>query len=154
MLIGELARMLGITPKTLRHYERIGLIEEPRRELNGYRIYSDKVARRAQLIVMLRQLELSLPAIAQLLDEHERDGDVRRSLMAHIDEKIREHELEIAVHQGKCEDLQARYEAILRAGSDSPEECLCAALIRPRTSSGGGAPAATQPVERRRAELP
>lgn len=130
MLIGELANSLGITPKTLRHYERIGLLEAPRREANGYRIYSDEAARRAQLIVMLRQLDLSLPAIADLLDERNGVG-LRRRLMAHLDEKIREHELEIAVRQGKREDMQVRYEALVNAKSDSPIDCLCAALIRP-----------------------
>ncbi len=39
MLSGEVAKSLGISVDTLRHYERIGLIQKPRRTAGGYRIF-------------------------------------------------------------------------------------------------------------------
>lgn len=37
--VGELANDLGINPKTIRYYEQIGLLPDPRRTLAGYRLY-------------------------------------------------------------------------------------------------------------------
>jgi DNA-binding transcriptional MerR regulator len=40
MHIGEVAKLLGVTPKTVRHYHKLGLIAEPQRSEGGYRICS------------------------------------------------------------------------------------------------------------------
>ena len=69
MLIGELAKVLEVTPKTLRHYERIGLVPRAERARNGYRNYSFEACRRARLIVGLRSLGLTLDTIQALLAE-------------------------------------------------------------------------------------
>jgi len=37
--IGEVAKLLGITPKTIRHYHKVGLLTEPQRTESGYRLY-------------------------------------------------------------------------------------------------------------------
>ncbi len=37
--IGEVAKLLGVTPKTLRHYEKVGLLRQPERTEAGYRLY-------------------------------------------------------------------------------------------------------------------
>lgn len=47
---GELARLAGISPDTLRHYERKGLLPAPVRTPNGYRLYKMDALRRVQLI--------------------------------------------------------------------------------------------------------
>ena len=38
--IGALARLAGVSPDTLRQYERVGVLPKPQRLTNGYRIYS------------------------------------------------------------------------------------------------------------------
>jgi DNA-binding transcriptional MerR regulator len=47
---GELARVAGVSPDTLRHYERSGLLEPPRRLANGYRVYPPEALDRVLLI--------------------------------------------------------------------------------------------------------
>ena len=47
MLIGQLADTLGVVPETIRFYERRGLLPEPRRARNGYRVYDESTLGRA-----------------------------------------------------------------------------------------------------------
>jgi DNA-binding transcriptional MerR regulator len=128
MLIGVLARSLGVTPKTLRHYERIGLVPPAERERNGYRTYSNDSVRRARLVVGLRALGLSLEAIRELLVDDGRP--LRHRLLGLLDEQLRDHALQIAILQGRHDDLEARYHALLSQPEPVAPDCICAALMR------------------------
>lgn len=50
MHIGEVARRAGVSVKTIRYYERIGVLNEPRRLASGYRDYDDDVINRLGFI--------------------------------------------------------------------------------------------------------
>lgn len=67
--IGEVARMTGVTARTLRHYDEIGLLAPSRVSANGYRWYGRAELRRLQRILLLRDLRLPLPEIRALLDD-------------------------------------------------------------------------------------
>ncbi len=130
--IGELANALGVTPKTLRHYEKIGLIPEAERTDSGYRVFSAEAARRAGIVVGLRALDLSIDAIRRLLDEP--DGrTLRQRMLGLLDREVQDYALKIAVLQGRHDDLEARYHALLSAPADKSSDCICAALMRPCT---------------------
>ena len=66
MRIGELARELGVSPDTLRFYERSGLLPNPRRTDNGYRDYGPGELERIRLLLDLRRLDLPLDEAAKL----------------------------------------------------------------------------------------
>ena len=127
MLIGELAKALGVTPKTLRHYEEIGLVPAPARADNAYRVYSDEAVARARLVVGLRAMGLSIEQVQGLLGGGNRD--LRTRLMGLLDQQLHEMSLQIAVLQGRHDDMEARYRALLDAPKGKPE-CVCAALLR------------------------
>ncbi|MCH9765697.1 MAG: MerR family DNA-binding transcriptional regulator, partial [Alphaproteobacteria bacterium] len=55
MRIGELAKALGTTTKTLRHYERMSLLRPPQRTENDHRIYGEADLRNAREIMGLRR---------------------------------------------------------------------------------------------------
>jgi len=129
MLIGELARTLRVTPKTLRLYEQRGLIPAPARAGNGYRAYGDGAIRRARLVVGLRGIGLSLDTIEQLVAELDvPGGSLRRKLAGVLDERISVVSLQVAVLQGQLDDLEARYRALIDTPRDSPPGCVCGAL--------------------------
>jgi DNA-binding transcriptional MerR regulator len=65
--IQEIARLAGTTSRTLRHYDDIGLLEPSRVGSNGYRYYDSPALVRLQRILLLRDLGLGLPAIAEVL---------------------------------------------------------------------------------------
>ncbi|MDF1488884.1 MerR family transcriptional regulator [Tessaracoccus caeni] len=66
--IGDVARMTGVTTRTLRHYDDIGLLRPVRVSANGYRWYGREELLRLQRILLLRELRLPLPEIQALLD--------------------------------------------------------------------------------------
>ncbi|MER6916771.1 TipAS antibiotic-recognition domain-containing protein [Streptomyces sp. NPDC000594] len=70
--IQEIARRAGTTSRTLRHYGDLGLLPPTRVGRNGYRYYGPEALLRLQRILLLRELGLGLPAIADVL-EGERD---------------------------------------------------------------------------------
>ena len=65
--IGQVARNLGLNPTTIRYYEDIGLLPEPKRTLSGYRQYSAPDVERIDFIRRARTLELSLDEIGEIL---------------------------------------------------------------------------------------
>ena len=67
LLIGEVAELLGVTPKAVRHYERLGLIEKPQRSESGYRLYAAEDLLRLHRIKRLQSLGLSLERIKGIL---------------------------------------------------------------------------------------
>lgn len=60
MLIGEVARRVGVPAKTLRYYEDIGLLDPPARSSSGYRDFDDRVLDRLAFIRSAQAVGLSL----------------------------------------------------------------------------------------------
>ncbi len=137
MRIGELAKLLGTTTKTLRFYEQIGLLGAPRRSESAYRLYDNVAAATARLVIGLRHLELTIPELQSLLRD---DGKStrRQRLMALMDERLRRMELELSVQQGRCDDLSARHAALLATPRGRPPQCVCDALLLACTCVGPG----------------
>lgn len=79
--IHEVARLAGTTSRTLRHYGAIGLLPPSRIGSNGYRRYDRACLVRLQRILLLRDLGLGLPAIAEMLKD---DRDAIPALRDHL----------------------------------------------------------------------
>ncbi|MGJ3248982.1 MAG: MerR family transcriptional regulator [Elainellaceae cyanobacterium] len=67
MRIGELADRVGVTPRTIRYYESLGLLGPCEREGTGFRYYSDVELVRLQKIQALKELGLSLDEIGTVI---------------------------------------------------------------------------------------
>ena len=67
--IGELAKSVGITVRTLHHYDRIGLLRPSSTTDSGHRLYTAPDVERLQQIISLKSMGLSLDAIGNCLDE-------------------------------------------------------------------------------------
>jgi MerR family transcriptional regulator, thiopeptide resistance regulator len=65
--IAEVARMSGVTSRTLRHYDAVGLLPPARVAADGRRHYGRAELLRLQRILLLRELGVGLPAIAEAL---------------------------------------------------------------------------------------
>jgi DNA-binding transcriptional MerR regulator len=79
--IQDIARLAGTTSRTLRHYGDVGLLSASRIGSNGYRYYDERALARLQRILMLRELGLGIPAIAEVLAGHRDDA---QALVAHL----------------------------------------------------------------------
>jgi DNA-binding transcriptional MerR regulator len=67
MRIGELADRLGVTTKSIRFYESIGLLPDPARTPSGYRDYAEVDAERLTFIKTAQRLGLSLDEIGEII---------------------------------------------------------------------------------------
>ncbi|MFP5488247.1 MAG: heavy metal-responsive transcriptional regulator [Acidimicrobiia bacterium] len=68
MRIGEIADLVGVTTKTVRYYESLGLLAEPERTDAGYRIYDAASLERLRFIRDAQATGLSLTEIGSILD--------------------------------------------------------------------------------------
>ncbi|AUG78343.1 Putative MerR-family transcriptional regulator [Kitasatospora sp. MMS16-BH015] len=66
--IAEVARMSGVTSRTLRHYDEIGLLPPAGIAANGHRYYEEADLLRLQQILLMRELGLGLREIQAVLD--------------------------------------------------------------------------------------
>ncbi|ANW19064.1 MerR family transcriptional regulator [Streptomyces clavuligerus] len=80
--IQEIARRAGTTSRTLRHYGDVGLLHPSRVGAHGYRYYGPEALVRLQRILLLRELGLGLPAIAEVL---EGERDAAAALRTHLE---------------------------------------------------------------------
>ena len=67
LMIGKLAREAGVTPDTVRYYEKEGLLAPARKSDAGYRLYDEDAARRLRFIRQAQQCGFSLTEIRELL---------------------------------------------------------------------------------------
>ncbi len=135
--IGDIARRLETTTKTLRFYEAAGLLPAPLRSEAGYRLYDDAAVARARLVLGLRKLDLSVHELRELLAPRAK-GSLRQRLAALMDGKLSEIYLKIGVLQGRCDDLAARHQALLLTPRERPPGCICDALFMVCTCSKAG----------------
>ena len=70
--VGELARLTGITVRTLHHYDEIGLVIPSERSEAGYRMYADGDVLRLQQVLLFRELGMPLDEIARAIDGADR----------------------------------------------------------------------------------
>ncbi|KAA9377653.1 MerR family transcriptional regulator [Microbispora cellulosiformans] len=94
--ISEVARVSGLTPRTLRHYDDIGLLRPARTAGNGYRWYGRRELLRLQRILLLRELGVPLARIGEILDG-ERDEVAA----------LRRHREELAARRDHIEEVIA-----------------------------------------------
>jgi DNA-binding transcriptional MerR regulator len=87
--IQDVARMAGTTSRTLRHYDDIGLLKPSRVGSNGYRYYDGGSLLQLQRILLLRELGLGLPAIAEVFQQQ---TDTVHALTRHLEWLRREQE--------------------------------------------------------------
>lgn len=72
--INKLAKVAGVTTRTLRFYDEISLLAPARISSNGYRIYGQKEIDRLQYILFYRELGVSLEEIKNILESKDFDG--------------------------------------------------------------------------------
>ena len=67
MQINEFSKVTGISDKTIRYYEEIGVLPLPRRLANGYRDYEEVDMERVKFVAGLRRLDFSLGDISEIV---------------------------------------------------------------------------------------
>jgi MerR family transcriptional regulator, thiopeptide resistance regulator len=79
--VKQLSQLAGVTPRTLHHYDEIGLLKPSRVGENGYRYYGEESVLRLQQILFYRELGMPLDDIKKIMGR--RDFDVLGALYSH-----------------------------------------------------------------------
>ena len=135
--IGQLAKVVGVTPKTIRYYESVGVLPPPGRNDARYRVYSEIDVRRLELVRRARALDMGLPEIRELVqcastgtcnDFQERFQEVLRRKLEEVDHRIvdlehlREDLQRLEAHLTLSQKEAIADHTVLEC---SPETCTC-----------------------------
>ena len=120
MKIGELASTAGVTTKTIRYYESIGVLDEPARTESGYRSYGPAAIERLDFVKQAQSSGLALAEIKSILEIKDQGGKTCEHTTSLLRGHLDELDAKIVELQAARVELRAMYE---RAGQLDPAEC-------------------------------
>jgi|TARA_B110000483_G_C17957184_1_gene450575 MerR family copper efflux transcriptional regulator len=120
MKIGELANTAGVTTKTIRYYESIGVLDEPARSESGYRSYGPAAIERLDFVKQAQSSGLALAEIRSILEIKDQGGQTCEHTTSLLRWHLDELDAKIVELQTARVELQAMYK---RAGALDPAEC-------------------------------
>jgi len=132
--ITELAAEFDVTPRAIRFYEDVGLLEPTRSGRN--RVYSQRERTRLKLTLRGKRLGLSLQEIKQLVDMYDSPSDTKPQLEAFLS-VLRAHRRQIEL---QLEDIRVTLEEIAQ------HEARCERLLEAAGAASAPAPAAKRAV--------
>ncbi|QNE77745.1 MerR family transcriptional regulator [Streptomyces finlayi] len=138
MRIGEIAALVGVTSRAIRHYHHIGLLPEPERRGNGYRTYSVRDAVLLARIRRLTELGLGLDEVRDVLADDE--GRELAEVLGELDADLARQEQEIRDRRRRLAELLER-----PVGTEQPVPRELAELLG--TSPAPHSPAAARDRE-------
>ena len=108
LTISRVAKLSGLGIETLRYYQRIGLIDEPPKPQQGYRVYDPAILDRLAFIQRAKHLGFSLAEIHELLALDESACTQTREIAQHKLELIRQ---KITALQAMAHELEQLVDA-------------------------------------------
>ena len=103
---GEIAKLCGVTVRTVQYYDTRGVLVPTELTEGGRRLYSEDDLKRMKIICFLRELGLSIDSISQLLSEDD-PGSVISLLLEQQEQALQEEISEREEKRQKLEDLRA-----------------------------------------------
>ena len=103
--IGELASRVGLTERTIRYYEELGLLDSVKRLEGGVRVYTEDDVRRLRYIRKLKTLGLSLQEMLELESMYQRHRS-NRTVLPRLMELLDAHLGTISERVGELHALQ------------------------------------------------
>ena len=91
MQISDLAEMLGITTRTIRLYEKLGLVEPPKRTDGCVRYYEKADVTRFKFVLKVKELGLSLEEMKELAMLFDKEQKVPDKIMPRLTELLDTH---------------------------------------------------------------
>lgn len=127
MRIGELGRLTGLRPHTVRFYERAGLLAEPRRTPGGYRDYGPEALDDLRFIAKAQASGLRLSDVREVLQIASGGREPCDHVRATVEARLEEVEGRVRELRALRTALRATLER-LETLPESPVGCRCAAI--------------------------
>jgi MerR family transcriptional regulator, copper efflux regulator len=99
LLIGRLARLVGVKPDTIRFYERRGLLPKPQRMASGYRVYDDRALKQVRFIRRAQSLGFGLDQIRRILSLRAQGKETCRCVIEMAEATLAETEAKLKALQ-------------------------------------------------------
>ena len=127
MQIKELATQTGVSTKTIRYYEMVGLLPPPKRTANNYRVYGAADVERLRFIASARSLGLSLADVGEILSARDEGIAPCERVLVALDQSLRDLDRRLAGMLALRETLvKLRIEGAARPLDDvTGNECVC-----------------------------
>jgi DNA-binding transcriptional MerR regulator len=103
--IGEVADDVGLSLRTIRYYEEIGLVTPSGRTEGGFRLYTDSDVDRLRLVKALKPVGMSLETLGELLEAVDRLADSSAGDRSEAESRL---EAVLAVAMERCDQLEER----------------------------------------------
>ena len=127
LLIGRLAKLLGVKPDTVRFYERSGLLPKPSRTASGYRVYNDAALNQLRFIRKAQSLGFSLDEIKRIMSLRGRGKETCRCVVSMAEATLSETETKLKEMQRFREALANHLARWKRNSKKAPAE-FCALI--------------------------
>lgn len=107
--IGGVAERLGVSTRTIKYYEELGLVTPENRSPGGFRLYNTADVERLQRILRLKGMGFSLAAIREFLSVRDAAKQAtREAVLAETTEHLKSREREVTEYIAKTrEDLES-----------------------------------------------
>lgn len=79
MQIGDVAERTGLSLRTIRHYEEVGLVAVQQRSAGGFRLYGEDAVERLLLIKQMKPLDFTLEQMREMVEIRDRLASPRLS---------------------------------------------------------------------------
>lgn len=127
MRTGQLAKRAGVTPDTVRYYEREGLLPSPRRTASGYRDYGDDALEDLRFIKKAQALGLKLGDVRDVLEIASGGKPPCEHVRATVTARLTEVEARLRELRGLRATLRETLERLDRAPAPRAG-CRCAVI--------------------------
>lgn len=139
MQVGELAKKVGTSVRTIRYYEELGLIVPLERSAGGFRLYTEETLEKVQMIQNLKLLDLPLTRIKELLNARKTSSSGRESapkVMQLLQLQLQETEAKITKYLQMRASIQETLEIVKHClpceEKPSKDTCMACEVIHSR----------------------
>lgn len=110
--IGEVAERVGLSLRTIRYYEEIGLVEPSGRTDGGFRLYTEADIERLRLVKALKPVGMSLETMGELLQCADLLTGGEPDDLGEVEHRFQEV---LSLAQRRCDELEERLRAAREA---------------------------------------
>ena len=94
--VGEIAERLGVSPRTIKYYEELGLIRPETRSPGGFRLYGKEGVEQLERILRMKSIGYSLAAIRELLATRDAAQEADKiTVISNTMERLKDREREV-----------------------------------------------------------
>ena len=94
--VGEIAERLGVSPRTIKYYEELGLTRPETRSPGGFRLYGKEGVEQLERILRMKSIGYSLAAIRELLATREAAQEADKiTVISNTVERLKDREREV-----------------------------------------------------------